>query len=241
MLDLSKIQPYMFSIDAMKNIGSIENTEKIFKKIDNIKSEVSKLPTNLWVPPYQDKLFWCFYYIKYGEHEYAEARKYSFRIERETKIAAIEILHNKKDILKRYGFKLAQLESDLVTSKFITYKGLYALCIAYELSILYVKNRTYMKIDMGNNDYSGLIITKDGTTGLRKDIQDDIVPSKKEISDIEEKLYIIMDPNKPIRAISAYGLQDLITMATKLDVTLTDENGKKKLKKNLYEDILVCL
>ena len=82
---------------------------------------------------------------------------------------------------------------------------------------------------------------KNGTTGLRKDIQEDIVPSKKEISDIEEKLYIIMDPNKPIRAISAYGLQDLITMATKLDVTLTDENGKKKLKKKLYEDILVCL
>ena len=88
---------------------------------------------------------------------------------------------------------------------------------------------------------AGLVMTKDGTTGLRKFPHGDTTPTSAELDNIRTSLYFIGDPSKPIRAISAYGVNDLVKIAQTLGVDSSDPNGKRKLKKKLYEDIIACL
>lgn len=242
---LKALEPHMFSLDAMQMLAtSRKHVPSIVAPVDKPlcpKIRSSKLAPELWVPSnIRDKLFWCFYYVWKGEHDYTEAREHAFRIDKETKITAVEKLRAKTDDMKRYGLKLADVESELVTAKRISYKGLCGLCLAYDIGIIYVRGRTY--IDVTSSDkYDGLIVTQDGTTGVKKSPTGEIIPCIAELETLKNNLYFIQDFNKPIRAISAYSLGDLTLIAKKLDVALIDEGGKRKLKKKLYEDIIVNL
>ena len=248
---IAALEPHMFSVDAMSNIASIQQaslsttSEDIADPVKVPTKSAAKnklIPDNLWVPPYQDKLFWCFYRLFRGEHEYEEARKHSFRVEREAKIAVVEMLRADQELHRGCPFKIKEIEEELVGKKRITHKGLYALCFAHRMSVLYVKDRTYMTIiGEGSATWSGLIVTKEGITGLRKTTDGDVSPSPAEISDVEDKLYWVGNPNKPIKAMSAYGLGDLGKMAERLGIDLSRSDGKKKLKKQLYEEITTYL
>ena len=245
---INGLQSHMFSVDVMRGITSIQSSDDALSdKVGGPEMKISKpkmkeLPTNLWVPPYQDKMFWCFYRLLVGDHKYEEARKHSFRVEREMKIAAVETLRCDPVLAKACHFKMNDIETELVGSKRITHMGLGALCVANKISILYVRDRTYMTIHgEGSYTWQGLIITKDGVTGLRRTVDGDMTPTSSEINDIESKLYWIGNPSKPIKAISAYSLSDLGKIAERLGVSLTDKNGKRKLKKLLYEDITTYL
>ena len=242
-LVIRPLEPYMFSVDAMLRIASIKSRiplpsdDKPVTPCDNLPIQTSSKVSNLWIPPYHDKLFWCFYYIMHGDHAYIEARKHAFRVEREAKITTVELLRTKMDSIKKYGFKLDDLEEELVICKRITYKGLYALCMAHDISLLYVKDRTFMEI--GSCDaFQGLIVIKNGITGLRKNLLGEIIPTENEIIDVRRELLSIPDPTKPIRSLSAYGLGQLVDMAQRLEISIKNDNGKKKLKKVLYEEIL---
>ena len=247
------LQPHMFSVDAMQSIASMSSNPdpdhtagaSVGANMGEGKTSPKRkrhTPDNLWTPPYQDKLFWSFYYLLMGDHSYEEARKHSFRIEREMKIAAVEVLRTNSELLKWCPFKINELETELVGSRRITYKGLYALCFVHSVSIIYVKDRTYMTvIGEGSVTWKGLIVHKDGITGLRRTSDGNVIPTAAEISDIENKLYWIGNPNKPIKALSAYGLRDLGIMAERLCVSIIGPDGKKKLKKQLYEDITAHL
>jgi len=241
----------MFSVDAMSSIASIQQTPHTTAAGDlpdavhvqtKSSTKTKRVPDNLWIPPHQDKLFWCFYRLLSGEHGYEEARKHAFRVEREAKIAVVEMLRADQELHRGCPFKVTEIEEELVAKKRITHKGLYALCFAHRMSVLYVKDRTYMTvIGEGTVTWSGLIVTKEGVTGLRKTADGDVVPTPAEVSDVEDKLYWVGNPNKPIKAISAYGLGDLGKMAERLGVNPMRPDGKKKLKKQLYEEITAYL
>ena len=241
---LKALEPHMFSLDAMRQlpITRVKTSNKpvvvttIERQPGAAKRAASGSP-ELWIPKNgADKLFWSFYYVWKGDHGYGEARKHAFRVEKETKINAVEALRAKSEDVKRYGLKLTDVECELVTAKRITYKGLCGLCIAFGVSIVYVRGRTYIDIAQGG-EYTGLIITRDGATGVRKSPTGDTVPRPVDIEFLKKDLYFIQDPGKPIRAISAYSLSDLATIAEKLGVALADDGGNRKLKKRLYEDI----
>ena len=262
-IDIIKdLEPYMFSLDVMNKLlkdktdgsvgGLVSSPQKVKviksnRKNDKVKGEIKSTETennndsalkdnstcnvSLWKPSEQDKIFWSFYYIYKGDHDYIESKKHSFRIERDMKIDAVEKIKLKSDKVKQFGFKMYDLENDLINTKRITHKGLYALCIAYNISVIYVKNRTYMDITI-DNSYKGIIITKDGDSGCQKCIN-----LSDEISKIRNSYYLINNPNKPIKAISAYTLTDIINIAQLFDINLYNEKGKKKVKKMLYEEI----
>ena len=116
----------------------------------------------------------------------------------------------------------------------------HALDVAFGIRIVYVRGRTYIEIAPGD-ECAGLIITRDGTTGVKKSPVGETIPCAAELEALVNDLYFIQDPSKPIRAISAYSLSDLTLIAKKLDVALTDDGGKRKLKKRLYEDITANL
>lgn len=245
---LKALEPHMFSLDAMQWFSKSRApvlTEPIvvgapYTHLDTTRRGRDS-PSGLWTPSNtKDKLFWCFYYVWKGDHGYAEAREHAFRIEKETKINAVEELRTKVDDVKRYGLKLTDVESELVAAKRISYKGLCGLCLAFGIRIVYIRGRTYIDIVPGG-ECAGLIVARDGTTGVKKSPVGEIIPCTDEVDTLVKDLYFIQDPSKPIRAISAYNLSDLTLIAKKLDVALTGDGGKRKLKKRLYEDITANL
>lgn len=245
---LKALEPHMFSLDAMQWFSTNKNpvlAAPIVLTPANKPLHTTRQgrdsSSGLWTPSStKDKLFWCFYYIWKSDHGYTEAREHAFRIETETKINAVEELRAKADDVKRYGLKLTDVESELVSAKRISYKGLCGLCIAFGIRIVYIRGRTYIDIAQGN-ECAGLIITRDGTTGVKKSSVGEIIPCVDELETLVNDLYFIQDPSKPIKAISAYKLSDLTLIAKKLNVSLTDDEGKRKLKKKLYEDITANL
>ena len=62
--------------------------------------------------------------------------------------------------------------------------------------------------------------------------------NKESTNSIKETLYKIENINKPIKAESAYKVQDLIDICSKLGIEINIETGKKKTKKELYELII---
>ena len=245
---LKALEPHMFSLDAMQQFSTKRRTASAAPVAETpvdkpVRTAIrgGDSDSKVWTPSSaRDKLFWCFYYVWRGDHGYAEAREHAFRIEKETKIRAVEALRAKVDDVKRYGLKLADVESELVAAKRISYKGLCGLCLAFGIRVVYIRGRTYIDIAQGG-ECAGLIITQDGTTGVKKSPEGETNPCSSELEALVKDLYFIQDPSKPIRAISAYSLSDLSLIAKKLDVPLTDEGGKRKLKKRLYEDITANL
>ena len=257
---LKALKPYMFSLDAMQESFSLKKDKnnaktiveshnnkitnqfvsKCNKPVASSSASSSTIKDNLWIPQDCDKLFWCVYYLWKSDHEYIESRKHAFSVENEIKIAAIEKLRNSIDILKSYGLKLCDVENDLVNTKRIGYKGLCGLCIAFGINIIYVKNRTYMDLSQLVHDNSciGIIVSQNGKTGIKTNENGDIVTLSTEIQLIKDTHYLITDPNKPIKAISAYKLSNLTDIAMKLNIDLHISNGKLKRKKELYEDIV---
>ena len=58
---------------------------------------------------------------------------------------------------------------------------------------------------------------------------------------VRENYLHIENINKPIKDISGYTIKELQAMCKKLDLVITDENGKNKLKNSLYQDILAVI
>ena len=52
-----------------------------------------------------------------------------------------------------------------------------------------------------------------------------------------KKNFIKSEYNKKIKSISNYKLNDLIDISKKMKIELCKENGKKKIKKELYYEI----
>jgi predicted RNase H-related nuclease YkuK (DUF458 family) len=63
--------------------------------------------------------------------------------------------------------------------------------------------------------------------------------TEEKINNIRETLYKLDNIDKPIKSMSAYKVEDLINIATKLAIEVTNkDNGKNKSKKDLYELII---
>jgi hypothetical protein len=59
---------------------------------------------------------------------------------------------------------------------------------------------------------------------------------KLELQDAVNNYYYVKDLNKPLKSISSYKSVEMIEIAQKLNIILTDEHGKKKTKIALYAE-----
>ena len=246
MLDkiIEELSPYTFSSDMMNNIISKENTKNKFKLIENINS-ADNLSDRLVVdnmikyfkPCQKDSLFWCFYYIIYGDLKYQQINNHYYENEKNIKISSIKELRKKKNILKQNNIRLTEIENNLVSEEVINEKVLHALCLINEKRIIIVKEFTYLDIGVSENvdgiifvnkrDYK-LILNNDNTCKFSNDDSKEIYKDK----------FLVTNPQKPIRTISYYTLANLHEIANCLKINIYDTNGKKLLKKTLYENIL---
>ncbi len=60
----------------------------------------------------------------------------------------------------------------------------------------------------------------------------------EELQKILNSYYNIENIDKPLKAFSNYKLDDLVSIAEKLNINIYDEHSKKKKKQELYENIL---
>ena len=157
-----------------------------------------------------------------------------FKTEKEFKIKAVENLRLKKDIkaiFKINKLKKTDIENQLVNMQCIKLEALRALCILYELSIIYVRERTYTIFDYGTK-ISAVITCNNNKYGFQTE------NSSEYVENIKTNFFLIEDITKPIKGISAYSLKELQNISSKLDISILDKTGKKLVKKMIYESIL---
>lgn len=223
---------YMFSAE---NILRYTKHKIVDSPLIKTKSIVKKnKPSEVFFPCEKDQLFWCFYIIINGQDKYDMIKNSVFKTEKEFKIESVEKLRFKKDILKINKLKKTEVENQLVNIQCIKLEALRALCILYEISIIYVSGRTYSLFNYGT-DLSAVIIKINNKFGFRLNN----IPQY--VEDIKSNYFNIEDRSKPIKGISSYTLKELQDIAIKLDISLIDTTGKKIAKKGLYEAILTKL
>ena len=176
----------------------------------------------------EDTLFWNLYIILYGEHEY-ELNK-SFKKEKEFKIESVEKLRFLKSELKGMKLRINEIEDELANQKKITKKGLVALCLLYKINIMYIWNRKYFEI-INDADKEVHIIINDGTGNNSKILQ----LSSEQITNYRETYWCIENIEKPLKAMTSYSKDELLTIITKLDVK---DIILKNTKKDMYQRIL---
>ena len=208
------------------NLNLLLDTNNLSSNKFNLVTTKDNIKDDFFLPNECDSLFWCFYYIKYGE----KPSLHSFKIEKDFKINFIEIIRNNKNLIKSNKLKMCNIEDELINSKIISKKTLLVLCKYYEINILLIDNNNYYKILGNDNNDIKNIITYDNskyqTKILTNELLDDYIKSK-----IEAYSY-----TKLIKAVSAYKLQELKDIANKLNISIVGSNKNK-----LYEDIMLKL
>jgi hypothetical protein len=220
-----------------------KNTQELNKKYENKSREQSqnnnKSHDNRIYPDGDDKLFWCFYISLNGIDKYLLEKNAQFKIEKDFKINSVSKLREIKTQLKAIKLKLSEIEDDLVNKRNISINTLNALALYYKLSFIVLLDDIYYDFnyncggigDEASYNYFVIESVENKKWFLKQNV------NKDEIKKIKETYYLV-DSSKPIKSISSYTLNELQDIAHKLKLNIKQENGKNKLKKDLYENII---
>lgn len=234
--------------DIINNLNKYMMTEKNIhkysKKFYNKKKIINKKIINndlinkdILIPEYNDSLFWCFYIIDKGMNNYFLINNNNYLIEKQYKINIAEKLNTYKTEIKIYKLNKTNIESVLINDECINYECIHYLCIILKKSIIILDNYIYYEF-LYNEDNPYIIIKKNNKYCLY--INDNKDNYKKYLDEISSTKWKVENYKKPLKSISSYTIKDLIDICNKLNISLLKDN-KKKLKKDLYEDILIKL
>jgi len=197
---------------------------------------------------FADKLFWIFYKIINNLNDSDLEHINSFKIMKEFKINSVEKLKNQKNILKDYKIQKSAVEDDLTNNEKISFKTFHALCVLYLVNVILIRdNNTYCILCTNNDEkvinlqnYKLLKITNVKMSSQFNNFDIELVNSttEEELQKILKSYYAIENLEKPLKAFSSYKLDDLVSLAEKLNINVYDEHTKKKKKQELYENIL---
>ena len=220
---------------------------------------------------FDDKLFWSFYKIINNYEETDIQYLNHLKVEKEFKIKLVEKIQNNVDNfktnIKYYKFRRNYVEDELLNSKNISLYTFECLNMLYKQNIIILKdNNTYTHFsydisveneeneeekkaddNFSNSDFTSYTILKlvyNNTSQKTNNFSIELFEPKYEkenIKTIIERSFFVKDLNKPLKSISAYKSDDLITIANKLKINIYKEANKKKTKKDLYEEILKLL
>jgi hypothetical protein len=214
------------------NTNTKTNT-KTNQKVEPLEKEKDQ---PLFVPNQKDTLFWCFYIIKHGLHAYTTIGNKHFQIEQQEKIAAIEFLRTKKELLKEHKIKpFTSIESDLSPGNTINIKTFFALAICYDLPVIYIYKNTYIdNLISGLNPY---------IVQWTKANENAFVHDTSKWSELCNTKYKWASIDKPVGAASLYKLTEILELFNKLQISTNNENtvfhlAKKLTKKEMYDAVL---
>ena len=223
----------------------INEKVSIDKKSNNISIfQKPQSKEDFFCPKQKDSLFWCFYVMKNGEIEYEllNNNKITFITEKKMKIDFVDLLRKEKNSFKKQSIKfpsLTHIENFLVNESSIDIQTFISLCHFEKLNVLYVYKKTYFEWSPNEGEPVHIIKRVDNKyqyLGTHSFLLEKYRLSFFKIDHIE----------KPVKAMSAYLLSDLIDISNKLDLAITyhDEKSakiKNKSKQALYEQIVQSL
>jgi hypothetical protein len=263
---INKLQDYMFtSGNLTRIINNFEPTVEIKKETVEFKKETVEIKkptveikkpiveiktsivekTNIkkrsinenYKPKQIDSLFWCFYILKYGYSNYEmEIYNKYFVVEKAEKFKYIELIRSKKAILKIHKIKpLTEIEDDLANKERISVKTFFALCIMENINVLLVDNRKYFEllcIDIDTKHPINIIHRNSKTYEHYIELNN----STENVQKYRDTYYKMSSFETSLKSMSAYKLEELIDMCTKLAIQIVNnEDEKKKSKKDIYE------
>ena len=244
---MADLEKYVFNeenihifLKSYENKG-FNNSNNISNTISNIDSNINNSNINknskkstIFVPNEKDKLFWCFYIIKYGIIAYEMVENKNIVFEKKIKIEYVEKIRQNKKIIKQYKLSpLTQLEDNLVNDDKLNIHTFLSLCVLENINILFVKKNTCYEMNM--NDSNELFILHSLNNKVFGYEESTTVNSEN----IRNSLFKIDNIDKPLKCIASYKLADLIDIANKLVIELVSEQtNKNKTKQQLYEEII---
>ena len=144
--------------------------------------------------------------------------------------------HTSSNLLKKT--KITKSEFNFEIHDSLSRKGLDLLCILYDISIIFIYRKMYIKL--GPN-----LQSDEKINGMIKyDIDNKYYLCSTENSEFINntlKPYLCVSKyEKPLKCISSYSLGKLQEIAHKFDILIADDT-KNKTKNNLYDEILVAI
>jgi len=205
-----------------KHVRPVRSEKKVNPK-RNIETEGRYAPTGT-----PDSLFWCFYIIKNSISHYEMNQNHLFQLEKQLKFEILEDIRKHLSILKSHKLKHHDVENNLCNDQKISFSALQALCLLYQLNIIVLQDRMYFAFT-GNEESN--IIHVVHKNGQKHSIELETAPS--DIEKYRKDLFLIDNPSKPMRAISAYKLEILKEISIKLSIALPN----RVTKKMIYDEI----
>lgn len=206
-------------------------------------------PSSISQAASSDSLLWIAYIMMYGienfemiENHYTEANTFKFIL--------VELIRKCKPMLKANKIKLSGVEENLVHKPFINMETLEAIAICKNMSVCIVQNRKYYEVRSGNGGTgTGVaIIEKIKGCYVLYICPEDVKANY--LKYIREHYWLMESISAPIRPMSAYKLQDLVDISTKLGLSVVNiipgkfgsmGTEKRKTKPELYEAICKCV
>jgi len=203
--------------------------------------KMTDFSSSFFIPKEKDGLFWCFYIIKYGFSAYEYPGATSFVNEKDEKFKLIEMLREKKQILKSKKIKniKEEVENDLANKPKIGMKTFIALCIAENINILFIHKRKCFELlcDGGDPSVYHIIHWHENPEKYCYEMN----ATKEVVDKYKNTLFAWESLEKPLKAISSYKMEELQEICKKLGLEKKVENLQKKNKKDLYELVLMNL
>lgn len=238
---LQELQSYILNEDNIttylkyKLPTKEKGKDKTFNREKRVAPKVS-----LFIPKETDTLFWCYYVIKNGEIAYEMLQSKNYLVTKQLKIECVLKIRENKMTLKQYKIdSLANIESNLTNDDIINSNTFMALCLIENINIIFVRKNMYYELSI-NDDITYIIRENDGPSKYVKKYGYEL-GTNETIEQIKATLYKVDSLSKPFKSLTSYKLDDLIEIATKFNIDLKKENGSKKTKNELYENIMQSL
>ena len=191
-----------------------------------------------------DSLLWIAYIMIHGherfetiENHYTESNRFKFEL--------VELVRKTKPILKANKLKISGIEETLVHKPFIHPETLQAIALCNNISVCIVDGRKYYEVGGGGGSGSGVFIIEK-IKGKYVLYASPIHANTEYLNYIRKNYWLMESISAPIRPMSAYKLQDLIDISTKLNLPIATVipgkfgsmgTEKRKTKPELYEAI----
>jgi hypothetical protein len=222
------LENYMFTDDKLRSFSPLtKEREKEKCLIGKSKEKVQVLQANKRIFNDTDTLFWCYYEMKNGVGSYDLIEKKTIVTEKQMKIELVERLRE-ATLLHKFA-ALTHVESKLANDRAIDVPTFLTLCVLDELNIVFINKRTYYELILNSCQPIHYVCKLDYKYGMDVSVN---------LDEIRSTFYKVDNIEKPIKAVSAYKLDELIDMYQR--ISGGDDSVKKK-KADLYEAIIKYL
>ena len=248
--DVTPFMKFVITSDMMNEFTQSNQAERDFVRG---KKEYKKTPpipedhqpcqneTPIFVPKQRDNLFWCFYIMKHGLDAFILMPHKNMVTEKRLKIEYIERLRDNKSFIKTNKLgPLSHIENFLLNEIAIDMKTFHALCLFEGLSCIITFPSFYYEIKLDTDDNEGDVETNVHVLTKIKDTNNfgyKNGATQSEVSLVRSQHYKVENLSKPIKAMTSYKMDELLTIANKLDILLPD----KVKKKDVYQFIVQAL